>query len=222
MRASRAISMLIALQQRGRLTAAQLATELEVSVRTVLRDVETLSAAGVPIFAVQGAGGGIEVLSSFRTELTGLSRDEGEAAFLAGQPGLAEALGLEVAATAARRKLLQALPPGAAEAASGLDRWFHHDPVGPEVPVELIRVLARAIRSRVEVRLGPAERQDVVRPLGLVLVAGSWLLVHRDVDGPATRELAGMASPAVLGRRFERPPDFDLTAFWVGGPLSTG
>jgi predicted DNA-binding transcriptional regulator YafY len=212
--------MLIALQQRGRMTATQLAAELEVSVRTVLRDVDTLSAAGVPIYAVPGAGGGIEVLDGFRTQLTGFTPDEGAAVLLAGQPALAAALGLEAAASAARRKLLQALPAEPAGAAVGLDTWFLHDPGRPDTDPEQLRILARAIRSRVEVRLGPSAcaPAEVLRPLGLVLAAGAWLVVHLATDGPRIRAVTELGAPGVLGRRFTPPDDFDLGRFWRSRP----
>lgn len=104
--------MLLTLQRRGRLTAAELAEELEVSTRTILRDVDALSSAGVPIFTVQGVGGGIEVVDDFRTRLTAITADEASALLLAGQPIVAEHLGRGSAAAAARRKLLDALPAG--------------------------------------------------------------------------------------------------------------
>jgi len=163
MRAGRLVDMLLILQRRGRLTARQLATELEVSPRTVLRDVNALSGAGVPIFTVQGVHGGIELTSGFRTELTGVTAAEAAALFLAGQPMVAEWLGLGSDATAARRKLIEALPPQLRDVADHLDRWFLHDPGGRHGrdgdgdgdgdQAEAIRRLAGAIRSRFAVEL---------------------------------------------------------------------
>jgi predicted DNA-binding transcriptional regulator YafY len=215
MRADRLIRMLIALQHRGRLTAADLAAELEISVRTVLRDVDTLSAAGVPIYTVQGAGGGIELLDGFRTQLTGLTPAEASVMGLAGQPALAAALGVGPAAVAAYRKMRLALPTNAnqASAATDLDSWFLHDPVGRDGAGrvgEQVARLARAIRARVEVRCGA----EAFRPLALVLETGAWLLIHRVDDRPQLTPVSSLPGPLVLGRQFTRPADFDLSAYW--------
>jgi predicted DNA-binding transcriptional regulator YafY len=234
-RAGRLIAILFALQDGGRMTAGRLAERLEVSERTVLRDVAELSQAGVPVYAVPGAGGGIELLDGFRGGLTGMTRDEAAALPVAGQPRLAAALGLAVAAQSARGTVLRALPPALGEAAAELDSWFLHDPLGRDVDREQaarLRQVVGAVRGRVELQIdpdpaaaaagaGPAAGSCVqpLRPLGLVLEAGRWLLVHL-AHGPDGPRPALLALPVPLGRctlggPFERPA-LDLAAWWAG------
>src|SRR5882757_5377026 len=130
MRATRLVSLLLLLQTRGLLTAADVAEQLEVSVRTVHRDVESLAAAGVPVEAVRGPAGGYRLPGGYRTRLTGLTADEAEALFAAGMPGPAAELGLGGELAAARLKLLAALPHELQERATRASRLFHLDTRG--------------------------------------------------------------------------------------------
>jgi predicted DNA-binding transcriptional regulator YafY len=212
MRAGRLVNLLLTLQRGGRMTAAELADEFEVSPRTILRDVEALSEAGVPIFTSQGSGGGIELLDGFRTELTGLADDEAAALFLCGQPAIAALLGMAGDAAGARRKLLESLTPDRRRLAERLDHLLLHDP-GPEQPPrrELARLFDAADRM-VEVELRFDGSATVrVQPAGLVLHSGTWWLVC--LDG-VSRHLDGLTGTRLTQRRFGRPADFDLAEAW--------
>ena len=214
--------MLLSLQRRGRLTATQLAAELEVSPRTILRDVEALSSAGVPIFTVQGVGGGIELVDRFRTQLTAFTADEAAALFLAGQPLVADQLGLGPAAAAARRKLLDALPDGLRQTAEATASWFVHDAFGrggSTPPYGELRRLARAIGQRTAVEIAFADDTlRSMRPLGVVLEAGAWHLAVLGATGCEFVDLAELRGLRITRRTFERPPGFDLAAAWRDQP----
>ena len=218
MRAARVLDMLLVLQRRGRKTARELAETLEVSERTILRDVEALSEAGVPIFTVRGAGGGIELIDGFQTHLTGLTTDEALCLFLVGQPQVAHRLGLGAPTLTARNKLLNAIAPARAEEADRLSAWFLHDPdpwTGNRIPHGELRRLARSVHQRRKVEITIAEEPIVtVRPLGLVLKAGSWHLIF---SGDATIEVVRidqLRATRLTNRVFTPPADFDLTEFW--------
>ena len=231
MRASRLVRVLLLLQARGRMTAADLAAELEVSVRTVYRDVESLGAAGVPVYADRGPAGGYRLLDGYRTRLTGLTASEAASLFLAGVPGPAAELGLGTMLAAAELKLLAALPAEFRSRAAGVRECFYLDAPGwfrenDEVP--WLATIAEAVweQHRVRVRYerwGPQEVTRTLDPLGLVLKAGAWYLVA-SASGPAGAEVdAGRArsyrmtrilSLDVLADRFHRPADFDLAGWW--------
>jgi predicted DNA-binding transcriptional regulator YafY len=218
MRAARLLDMLLVLQRRGRTTARELADTFEVSERTVLRDVEALSEAGVPIFTERGAGGGIELMDGFRTNLTGLTDSEAQTLFLVGQPQVAHRLGLDAPTRIVRNKLLNAIGPTLADDADHLSRWFLHDPDpwrGNRIPHGELRRLARCIHERRRVELTIARCAAVtVRPLGLVLKAGSWHLVVAKRTGVAVVDIDELRATRITNQRFTPPADFDLDAFW--------
>ena len=223
MRASRLVNLLLLLQSRGGLTAAELARELEVSVRTVHRDVEELSAAGVPIFAERGPLGGIRLVDGYRTRLTGMTADEAEALFLSGLPGPAAQLGLGTVVAAAQLKVMAALPTGAAVAS------LAHRPALPPRCRRLVpgdrggappghrcrRRSGRAARVRIAYERGEGTTERIVGPLGLVLKGGVWYVVGH-VDGQIRTYRASRVRDAeLLEERVERPTGFDLAAYWA-------
>ncbi|HEY3165568.1 MAG TPA: YafY family protein [Candidatus Limnocylindrales bacterium] len=222
MRASRLVSLLLLLQSRGGQTAAELARELEVSVRTIHRDVDALSASGVPIYADRGPHGGIRLVDGYRTRLTGMTADEAEALFLSGLPGPAAELGLGTVVAAARLKVLAALPTELRARASRLVERFHLDAAAwyhADEPVPLLGPLSEAVwegqRIQISYNRGDKTVDRVLEPLGLVLKAGVWYLIAGADGQPRTYRVSRVAKVTSLDERFERPDDFDLAAFWT-------
>jgi predicted DNA-binding transcriptional regulator YafY len=222
MRASRLVNLLLLLQTRGGQTAPELSRELEVSVRTIYRDVEALSSAGVPIYADRGPQGGIRLVEGYRTRLTGLTDDEARAVFLSGIPGPAAQLGFGTVVVAARLKVLAALPPELRARASRISERFHLDAPGWfQVPEEVphLEALAEAVweERRVDAEYRRSDGTVVNRrlePLGLVLKAGVWYLVARSDAQDRTYRVSRFASVSELPERFTRPVDFDVAGFW--------
>ncbi|MET9969914.1 YafY family protein [Streptomyces sp. NPDC006356] len=221
MKSSRLVSILLLLQTRGRMTAAQLAEELEVSVRTVYRDVEALGAAGVPLYGDAGHAGGYRLLDGYRTRLTGLNADEAEALFLAGAPGPAAQLGLGSVLAAAQLKVRAALPPELRGHADRISGRFHLDAPGwyaegdetPYLPAvadavwnsRVLHVLYRRWRE-------PTDVERRLEPYGLVLKAGRWYVVAG--PGPRTYRVDQILQLAPADEEFTHPGDFDLAAYW--------
>jgi Predicted transcriptional regulator len=223
MRASRLVTLLLLLQTRGRMTAAQLAEELEVSERTVHRDVDALSEAGVPIYAERGPHGGVQLVEGYRTRLTGMTADEAEALFLSGLPGPAAELGLGTVVTAARLKVLASLPAELRTRASRLVERFYLDAAGwfqASDPVPHLAAVAEAVwegrRLWVTYERGDSSVERVLEPLGLVLKAGIWYAVASVEGGDVrTYRLSRVTAARPLDERFERPPQFDLASHWT-------
>ena len=221
MRASRLVNLLLLLQARGGMTGSQLAQELEVSVRTVYRDVEALSEAGVPIYAERGPHGGVRLVDGYRTRLTGLNEDEAQALFLSGLPGPAAELGLGTVVAAARLKVLAALPPELRARASRLTQRFHLDAPGwfrPAEPVPHLETLAAAVWEERRVTVAYRRPDRIVDrsldPLGIVLKAGIWYLVATTDGQVRSYRVSRVEGVTVTEERFQRPPHFDLVAFW--------
>lgn len=221
MRASRLLSIMMLLQARGRMSAESLADELEVSVRTIYRDIDQLSAAGVPVYADIGRNGGFALLDGWRTRLTGLTAPEARALFLSGLPGPASELGLGDEVAAAELKLLAALPADWQSEATRMSSRFHLDPrgwfsTGPRP--EFLKAVAEAVWSetRIAIRYDSWSQisERTVEPLGLVLKGGIWYLVARREDRMRTYRMSQILALTSTGERFERPGDFDLPKHW--------
>jgi predicted DNA-binding transcriptional regulator YafY len=223
MRAGRLLSILILLQLRVRLTAQELASELEVSERTIYRDIDELGRAGIPIYADRGPGGGFQLVDGYRTRLTGLASAEAEAVFMIGLPAAAEALGLGAAAESAGRKLLAALPSPLSEGAERLSGRFHLDLLHwyrAEEPVVHLPALARAVLDARWVSMTYESWKGLrawrVEPLGLVLKAGAWYVVARSGDAPRIFKVANVRELTLEEATFVRPEGFDLGVHWRG------
>jgi predicted DNA-binding transcriptional regulator YafY len=221
MRASRLLSILILLQLRQRLTAEELAGEFEVSIRTIYRDIDALSAAGVPVYGDRGPGGGFQLLEGYRTKLTGLDTSEAEAMLLIGLPGEAQAMGLGDAATRARNKLLAALPKTGSEEANRIAGRFHLDSgdwYRAARPTPFLSRVARAVLDRrvlaMTYKSWKARAEWVVEPYGLVLKAGHWYLIARGHGKVRIFNIADIQSLDLQDEEFERPRDFDLATWW--------
>jgi len=180
MRASRLLRILLLLQNRGRLTSAQLAGELEVARRTILRDVDALSEAGLPIVVVQGNQGGIELGFNYRTRLTGLAADEAEALalILANPTPELAALGMAGAADRARVKLLESFPDAVRAKIKAANRRFNFTPSPVEAPDPRLAAMAQAIRDARIVRLrARSKRPQEIRPVALICSQREWRVV---------------------------------------------
>ncbi|MET7937094.1 WYL domain-containing protein [Streptomyces sp. NPDC005322] len=221
MRADRLLSLLLLLQNRGRMTAPEIAAELEVSVRTVYRDVEALSASGVPVYADRGPAGGYRLLDGYRTRLTGLTGDEADSLFLAGMPGPAAQLGLGADLTTAQLKLRAALPAELGERSRRIQKRFHLDAPGWFRDAEPVPHLAQAAEAvwqrrvlRVHYRRWRGEVRRELHALGLVLKGGIWYLVARAEDTVRSYRVSRILAAELLEEVFERPAGFDLAAYW--------
>jgi predicted DNA-binding transcriptional regulator YafY len=223
MQASRLLSILMLLQSRGRLTATELAQEMEVSPRTILRDVDQLSAAGVPLWGTRGRQGGFQLRAGWSTTLTGMTEPEANALLLAGLPGAATELGLGAAAASARLKLVASLPVEWRAQAVRIGQQLHFDPVdwyrAADTPRHLRDVAqavwqGRRLRIHYESWSGTAWRE--IEPLGLVLKGGAWYVMARPAGNAEVRtfRLASIRAAQASDATFRRPRRFDLAQAW--------
>nr|WP_225957258.1 WYL domain-containing protein [Amycolatopsis lexingtonensis] len=222
------VSLVLLLRRRGRLSAATLARELEVSTRTVLRDIEALSAAGVPVYAERGRHGGFELLPGFHTELTGLNHDEALALLIAGSRPGAQAFGLGSALASAMLKVLDALPESQREAAAGVAGRLLVDPEtdllarrvpADEVPGEIAAEVRRAVLAghRLRLHYAAAERSPewrTVDPIGLVTVRGQGYLLATRSGADRTYRLSRVLAAEALDEPARRADHVDLERAW--------
>jgi predicted DNA-binding transcriptional regulator YafY len=223
MKSSRLLSLVLLLQQRPRSSASALAAALEVTTRTVLRDIDALSAAGVPVWAERGRNGGFSIDPAWGAKVSGLTEAEAQALLVADVPRIASELGLGEQALHGRLKLLASLPKHMRSTVERYGARLHVDPVdwyrADEQPA-LLNVVARAVWAdeaiSVRYRSWRAERDRELEPLGLVLKAGVWYLLARQTgDGQArTFRVANFKRVAPTERVFVRPRGFDLATAW--------
>jgi predicted DNA-binding transcriptional regulator YafY len=223
MRADRLISLLMLLQSRGRMTAHELAELLEVSERTIYRDVEALSGSGVPLYAEHGPGGGLALLDSYRTNLTGLNEGELRALFMMfSLPGPLDKLGVRQELKSAMLKLSAALPNASRKDEEKVRQrfyldwswWFHN-----QEPVPHLVAIRQAVWEERPLRLHYRNFLSIltsleVKPYGLVAKAGIWYLVAGVDSAQRVFQISFLADVEVLEGTFTQPADFDLAAFW--------
>ncbi|WP_328863851.1 helix-turn-helix transcriptional regulator [Streptomyces virginiae] len=228
MRADRLVSLVLLLRRHGRLTADTLARELQVSTRTVLRDIEALSAAGVPVYAERGRHGGFSLLPGFRTELTGLNHDEALALLAAGSGRGEQAFGLGSALASAMRKVVDALPESHRATASDAARRFLVEPetdllsrraVTDDIPGTTMIEVRRAVLAGHKLRIhyaatGRPPRWRTVDPIGLVTVRDRVYLLATRSGADRTYRLSRVLAAEELPEPAERPGHVDLDRIW--------
>ncbi|MBJ7553961.1 helix-turn-helix transcriptional regulator [Marinomonas spartinae] len=221
MRASRILKLLMMLQSHEKVTARALADACETSIRTVYRDIEALSAIGVPVYSEQGVQGGYRLLHGYRTRLNGLSANEAEILFLAGLSGPAQKMGLDTTLADAQLKLKAALPEDLRHEADRLQsrflldapNWFFDDEKVAYLPKLMTAVLEqRLIVMQYQSWKGEIKRQ--LQPLGIVLKGGQWYLIAKVDRDIRTYRVSRIELLTLLDENFERPKDFNLVAFW--------
>ena len=223
MRADRLLSMLMLLQDRGTLTAGKLAAELEVSERTIYRDMDALSTAGVPVYAERGPGGGCSLIDSYRTDLTGLTRDEVRALFMLSIPAPLAELGVDQDLKAALLKLSAALPEVYRPEGIRVRQRIHLDPTAwfhQEIRVPHMHTLQQGLFQNRKLKLTyrlafDAQVEHIVEPYGLVAKTNLWYLIFSRADVIFVRKLADVLDAELTQEKFDYPPDFDLVKFWM-------
>jgi len=213
------------LQTRGRLTAQELADELEVSERTIYRDLQALSTAGVPVYAERGPGGGCSLLESYRTTLTGLTPPEARALFMLNIPAPLDQLGVTQELKAALLKLSAALPASQRGEEERSRQRIHLDSswwFQAEEAVPCLSAIQQALWQDRKLHLTyrsdfGTQVQQIVAPFGLVAKASVWYLVYAHPTGEVRAlRVSRVVEAVLLDEAFQRPPDFDLPDYWKG------
>lgn len=223
MRADRLLSIMLLLQTRGRMTASELANYLEVSERTIYRDLDALSVAGVPVYGEHGPGGGYALLESYRADLTGLTEAEVRSLFMSGVIAPLKELGLGEVLKAALLKLTAALPESHRSQAEQSRHCLHLDPTWWFQPAEIhshLQILQNATWNNQRIfisyhRGDGSAGERIVDPYGLVAKSGMWYLVAWIGDAMRVYRISRIQSVALVDAVFTRPADFDLAAFWA-------
>ena len=222
MRADRLISLLMLLQTNGRMTAEELSERLEVSTRTIYRDLDALSASGVPVYAERGPQGGCMLMESYRTNLTGLNEDEVKALFMFSVPGLLAELGADKASEAAMLKLTASLPAPFQKDAQRIQErllldpagWFHGDESVPYLPL-LQDAVWKNHRVRIVYRRGDGQWiKRLIEPYGLVAKANIWYVVCGNYEGFIVYRVSRIMEATLSDTTFNRPTDFNLKQSW--------
>ena len=224
MRADRLLSLMMLLQKRKQMTAEVLAKELEVSKRTIYRDINALSFTGVPVYAIGGPGGGYALLDSYQTTLTGLNENEIQALFMLTIPGPISDLGLSQQIKATILKLTSALPERHQAQADYIRQRLHLDAARwfqPDEPAHHLKVAQDAAWQDLQLHLSYRRRDGTVRrrtvsPYGLIAKAGIWYLVAATDNDVQVYRVSRIESVELTQTQFVRPQDFDLAEFWVG------
>jgi predicted DNA-binding transcriptional regulator YafY len=223
MRADRLIAITLLLQARGKLTAQTLAEELEVSRRTILRDIDALSSAGIPLYTEGGHGGGIALDEQYRMTLTGLTQAEASTLFVSGLPNLLQDLGFQERTQNTLLKLFAALPTLHREAVERFRQRIHIDPVGwwSEAAPPFWETLQRAVHEDRPIqitytRFEGEKLERLVEPYSLVMKAGVWYLVarHGELGEFRTYRISRLQQVEIQDKTFSRQKDFDLATFW--------
>ncbi len=223
-RSGRLLSILMLLQSRGRVPASELAERLEVSIRTIYRDVDALSAAGVPVYAERGRHGGIALLAGYRTDMTGLTKDEARALFVLTTQSAHADLGLGNALRSALGKVMTALPEPFRPEATATSQRILVDPAGwmrQSKPPRHLAVLQNAVFADRRIRLRyrhtgqPAARGYTVDPYGLVCKAGVWYLIADHRGKPLLLRVSRVESASLANVAVRRRPDADLAGEWA-------
>ena len=222
MRADRLLSLMLLLQKHKQMTAEALANELEVSKRTIYRDINALSFTGVPVYAIGGPGGGYALLDSYQTTLTGLNENEIQALFMLTIPGPISDLGLSQQIKATILKLTSTLPERHQAQADYIRQRLHLDAARwfqPDEPTHHLKVAQDAAWQDLQLHLSYRRRDGTVirrtvSPYGLIAKAGIWYLVAATDNGVQVYRVSRIESVELTQTQFVRPQDFDLINFW--------